>query len=116
MKAKRDSRNSHELLRRLVEAREAEGLKQTELGELLGRPQSFVSNYERGQRRLDVIEFIEIAKALGLDPVAVVRELASGDKKTVAGEDGIDRRRGRGQRVDLRSGDVSGAGVRAGDW
>jgi transcriptional regulator with XRE-family HTH domain len=74
--ARQDSRNSHELLRRLIGAREAQDLTQTELALKLGRPQSFVSDYERGQRRLDVIEFIDIAKALGLDPVAVVKELA----------------------------------------
>jgi transcriptional regulator with XRE-family HTH domain len=76
--ARQDSRNSQELLRRLIDAREAMGLKQTELALKLGRPQSFVSDYERGQRRLDVIEFIDIARALGLDPVQVVKELASG--------------------------------------
>lgn len=78
MRARQDSRNSEELLRRLIEAREGQDLKQAELAERLGRPQSFVSNYERGQRRLDVIEFIEIAKALGLDPVGVVGELVAG--------------------------------------
>ena len=56
----------------LIEAREALNLNQTELG----RTQSFVSNYERGQRRVDVAEFILLARALELDPLAVVAELA----------------------------------------
>lgn len=42
---------------------------------MLGRPQAWVSNYERGQRRLDVAEFIEIAGLVGLDPVEVIRVL-----------------------------------------
>jgi transcriptional regulator with XRE-family HTH domain len=71
------SARAAELRRLLIEARHANGLKQTELAKLLGRPQSFVSNYEGGQRRLAVIEFIDIAKALGLDPSAVVRELVA---------------------------------------
>jgi transcriptional regulator with XRE-family HTH domain len=57
----------------LVRARETKGVTQTELAARLGRPQSFVSNYENGQRRIDVIEFIQIAKALGLDPAEVPR-------------------------------------------
>lgn len=51
----------------LVEAREAAGLTQTEVARRLGKPQSFVSKYERGERRLDVTEFVELADALAID-------------------------------------------------
>ena len=40
------------------------GLRQVDLAEKLGRPQSFVSKYESGERRLDVLELNEICKAL----------------------------------------------------
>ncbi len=59
----------------LIEARRSQNLTQAELAERLDRPQSFVSKYERGERRLDVVEFIEVADALKLDPVEVVRQL-----------------------------------------
>ena len=59
----------------LTAARVASGLTQTELSERLSRPQSFVSKYERGERRLDVIEFIEVANAIGADPISLMREL-----------------------------------------
>ena len=51
----------------LVAARRSRGLTQTELAEILHRPQSFVSKYERGERRLDLVEVMEIAAALGVD-------------------------------------------------
>jgi len=50
-----------------VQARKDAGLTQQELAMRLGRPQSFVSKTERGERRLDVIEFLEVAQALNLD-------------------------------------------------
>ena len=53
----------------LIEARNNGGLTQADLAARLGRPQSFVSKYERGERRLDVVEFGDVAKALGIDPV-----------------------------------------------
>ncbi|HET9378760.1 MAG TPA: helix-turn-helix transcriptional regulator [Chthoniobacterales bacterium] len=59
----------------LSEARKTEKLTQAELSERLGRPQSFVSKYERGERRLDVIEFAEIASALGIDPLRFLAKL-----------------------------------------
>ena len=65
------------LRRRLLEARQARGLRQADLADRLGRPQSFVSNYERGTRRLEVSEFIQIARILALDAAAVVAELAA---------------------------------------
>jgi transcriptional regulator with XRE-family HTH domain len=52
----------------LVQARKSKDLTQADLADRLGRPQSFVSKYERGQRRLDVVEMIEIAEVLKIDP------------------------------------------------
>jgi DNA-binding XRE family transcriptional regulator len=51
----------------LVEARKTAGFTQVELAQYLGRPQSYVSKYERGERRLDVVEFLDVAVALDLD-------------------------------------------------
>ena len=70
------------MLKALLAARKARGLTQTELAEQLRRPQSFVSKYERGERRLDIVELIEITKRLGLDPHAIIDEIEvhGGDK------------------------------------
>lgn len=62
----------------LVSARTASGLTQSQLASQLGRPQSFVSKYERGERRLDVVEFFEIASALSLDGLALLQEWMNG--------------------------------------
>ena len=59
----------------LVGARKEAGLTQAELSDRLKRPQSFVSKYERGERRLDVIEFGDVARALGIDPIRFLRRL-----------------------------------------
>ncbi|MGE0703775.1 MAG: multiprotein-bridging factor 1 family protein [Vicinamibacterales bacterium] len=59
----------------LVEARQNAGLTQVALAKKLGRPQSFVSKFERGERRLDVIEFLEVARALSVDPVRIIADL-----------------------------------------
>ena len=45
----------------IASVRKAAGVTQVELAERLGKPQSFVSKVERGERRLDVIEFCEVA-------------------------------------------------------
>lgn len=52
------------------------GLTQAALAAKLGKPQSYVSKYERGERRVDVVELLEIADALGVDAAALVAELA----------------------------------------
>lgn len=56
-----------ELTSRLKSARKGADLTQQELADRLGKPQSYVSKYESGERRLDVAEFMEVATALGLD-------------------------------------------------
>ncbi|QSR17262.1 helix-turn-helix domain-containing protein [Novosphingobium sp. KA1] len=50
----------------LVEARKAKGLTQAELAAALNKPQSFVAKYENGERRIDVVEFVDIAAVLGI--------------------------------------------------
>jgi len=51
----------------LATAREERGMTQAEVARRLGKPQSFVSKYEAGDRRLDFTEFMEIATVLSLD-------------------------------------------------
>ena len=51
------------------------GVTQVELAARLGRPQPFISFVERGERRIDVIEFYAIMKALGTDPERAFHEL-----------------------------------------
>ncbi len=50
----------------LVEARKAKGLTQAGLADALGKPQSFVAKYENGERRIDVVEFVDITAVLGI--------------------------------------------------
>jgi len=69
--------NSQVFRQMLVEARKSSGLYQADLAERLNKPQSYVSKYERGERRLDFPEFVVIADALGLDVSAFVTEFRS---------------------------------------
>lgn len=59
----------------LIETRKNAGLTQTEVAERLGRPQSFVSKYENGERRLDVVEFLEVARAIEIDPTVIIEKI-----------------------------------------
>jgi transcriptional regulator with XRE-family HTH domain len=50
-------------------------LTQEALAKRLGQPQSFVSKFERGERRLDVIEFLDVTHALNIGPACVIADL-----------------------------------------
>lgn len=45
------------------------GVTQIDLGQRLDNTQAFVSKFERGERRLDVVEFVEVCEALGVPPL-----------------------------------------------
>lgn len=55
----------------LADARERQGLTQAALASRLNKPQSFVSKYESGERRLDVVEFVSVCSALGVEATAL---------------------------------------------
>lgn len=61
-----------EMLGRLRRAREAQGLGQKELATRLGRPQSYISKIETGDRRVDLVEVLDICRVLGVQLEAVV--------------------------------------------
>ena len=63
------------LLRLLIEARKSAKLTQHDVAARLARPQSFVSKYERGERRLDVVEYFRVSQMLGADPHELLRVL-----------------------------------------
>lgn len=52
----------------LSSKRQLNGVTQEQLAKRLSKPQSFVSKYENCERRIDVVEFLEICRALELDP------------------------------------------------
>ncbi|AXA84479.1 transcriptional regulator [Lysobacter oculi] len=62
------------LRNQLRSAREAAGLTQVDLSEAVGKSQTFVSDVERGVRRLDTVELWEICRAMGLDLTSFVAE------------------------------------------
>jgi transcriptional regulator with XRE-family HTH domain len=72
----------------LARARERAGLKQFDVAARLRLPPSYLSKVENGTRRLDVIEFVQIANAMNLDAAELLHELenALGTRGPVAVE------------------------------
>ncbi|MCX7112978.1 MAG: helix-turn-helix transcriptional regulator [Proteobacteria bacterium] len=59
----------------LISARKEADVTQQELANRLGKPQSFVSKYENRERRLDVVEFLQIARTLEVNPSDLLKKM-----------------------------------------
>lgn len=59
----------------LIRERKRAGLTQVELSDRLGAYRTFITKIEKGDRRLDVIEFLAIADAVGFDPMTVLNQV-----------------------------------------
>jgi transcriptional regulator with XRE-family HTH domain len=62
------------LIALLVAVRQKAGIRQHGLAKKLSKPQSFVAKYEGGERRIDLVEFVAIARAMDADPVRLFKE------------------------------------------
>ncbi|WP_460094093.1 helix-turn-helix domain-containing protein [Pseudomonas sp. S2_B03] len=72
-------RSEYEVFLTLLRSRRtAAGLTQVECSKSMGRPQSFMSDVERGTRRLDIIQMHDLCKVLGCDLVELVQDFVSG--------------------------------------
>ena len=63
-----------ELIRRFVVARNAAGLTQQAVADQLGKPQSYVAKVEGLERRVDIVELLQLAAVLSWDPMPAIRE------------------------------------------
>lgn len=61
----------------MIEARRKAGLTQHDVAKRLKKPQSFIAKYEGGERRLDVVEFVSICRAIAADPVKLLKKLTT---------------------------------------
>lgn len=59
----------------LIQERCDKRITQTQLARMLKKPQSYVSKYENGERRLDIVEFLEIADCIGIDVAEFIKKL-----------------------------------------
>ncbi|UTW51905.1 helix-turn-helix transcriptional regulator [bacterium SCSIO 12827] len=66
------------LIEFLIAKRKKAGLTQADVAARLKRYQSFVPTVEQGQRRIDVVDLIEFAEAIGFDPSEAIQFLKSG--------------------------------------
>jgi transcriptional regulator with XRE-family HTH domain len=65
------------LVELLVETRRAAQLTQQQVADRLGKPQSYVAKVEGAERRIDVLEFAELVKAMGNNPTVLLDRLLS---------------------------------------
>ncbi|HVI33747.1 helix-turn-helix transcriptional regulator [Phenylobacterium sp.] len=59
----------------LVEGRRRSGLTQAQVAERIGRDQSFISLIENAQRRVDVLEFFALCRAMDVDAIALLKQI-----------------------------------------
>lgn len=62
------------MIAQLVQARKGQELTQDAVARRIGKPQQYVSRYETCERRLDVVEFLDVAKVLGVDGLEIAAD------------------------------------------
>ena len=75
MKNTKRNQQREKLQNLLKKIRQEKGILQVDLAEKLGVPQSFVSKYESGDRRLDILELRQVCKAIGISLEEFIQQL-----------------------------------------
>ena len=71
----KSNENNKTFLKLIYDARKNAGITQKKLADLLNKNQSYISKYENGDRRLDVVEFLEVAHGIGINAADLIAEL-----------------------------------------
>ncbi|MDN0112288.1 helix-turn-helix domain-containing protein [Yersinia mollaretii] len=71
------SEEYQQVVKTLRQARIEQGISQQRLAEALNRPQSFVAKVENGERRLDFVELLHIARLLSIDESLLISKIMS---------------------------------------
>ena len=84
MQTIRSKRHRH-LVKAVIAAREAAGISQAELARRFKQYQSWAARLESGQRRIDVVEFLLLAEAIGFNPVKMLKEIQKIEAEEITG-------------------------------
>lgn len=68
------------MIAELVQARKERGYSQHDVARQLGKPQQYVSRYETGERRLDIVEFLDVTRVLSIDGLKIAEDAMGGPK------------------------------------
>lgn len=66
-----------ELIKTLIKARKEANLTQQQVADLMGKPQSFVAKIEGKERKLDIVELIEISEILNVKASELIAKIES---------------------------------------
>lgn len=69
-----DSEKYQGVIQALISARKDRKVWQTDIAAKMKKPQSFVSKYENYERRLDMVEFVDVCRAIGVSPVTIMMQ------------------------------------------
>jgi transcriptional regulator with XRE-family HTH domain len=89
------TKRHRKLIKLLIAAREAAGMKQADLARQYKQHQSWVARLESGQRRLDVYEFLLLADIIGFDPAQMINKVRKVEADEIVGPRWRPRRRSR---------------------
>ncbi len=68
------SKDYQRVIETLISARKSRDVRQTAVAEALGKPQSYVSKIESKERRLDVVEFVDLCRVIGVSPTEIMKQ------------------------------------------
>lgn len=67
-----------EIIALLIKARKDKGLTQVNVAKALGKPQSYIAKIERCERKLDVLEFLDLCGILEKNPCTIIQQITNG--------------------------------------
>jgi transcriptional regulator with XRE-family HTH domain len=74
------SKRHKKLIELVVAERKQAGIRQVQLAKKLKRSQTWIARLESGERRLDVVELLDLAEAIGFDPLIIVANMQQAKK------------------------------------